>query len=266
MNALTWILASTFGAAILSIITAAWFSYKASAAAINKLVSYAIGTLLGATFFEVIPHAIETTENVHVFSGILLGGILLFFILEKFVIWHHCHTDSCEAHSTNAEQATNGRSGTMILVGDTFHNFVDGILIAAAFLTDIRLGIITTIAITAHEIPQEVGNFLILLHSGFSKKRAFVFNLLSSAAMLLGGLLAYVAFESVSDLISPFLAIAAASMIYVAVADLIPGLHKHTDFKASIEQILLILLGIATIVGASYLVHADGAGSLVHTH
>jgi len=144
----------------------------------------------------------------------------------------------------------------MILVGDTMHNLVDGILIAAAFMTDVRLGIITTIAITAHEIPQEVGDFLILLHSGFSKKKAFAFNLLSSGATLVGGLLAYFAFETVQGLISPFLGLAAASMIYVAVADLIPGLHKRTDLKATGEQILLIIMGVGTIIVADLLVHA----------
>jgi len=144
----------------------------------------------------------------------------------------------------------------MILVGDTMHNLVDGILIAAAFMTDVRLGIITTIAITAHEIPQEVGDFLILLHSGFSKKKALAFNLLSSGATLVGGLLAYFAFETVQGLISPFLGLAAASMIYVAVADLIPGLHKRTDLKATGEQILLITMGVGTIIVADLLVHA----------
>jgi len=144
----------------------------------------------------------------------------------------------------------------MILVGDTMHNLVDGVLIAAAFMTDVRLGIITTIAITAHEIPQEVGDFLILLHSGFSKKKAFAFNLLSSGATLVGGLLAYFAFETVQGLISPFLGLAAASMIYVAVADLIPGLHKRTDLKATGEQILLIIMGVGTIILVDLVVHS----------
>ena len=128
-------------------------------------------------------------------------------------------------------------------------------LIAAAYLTDVRLGIITTIAITAHEIPQEVGDFLILLNSGFSKRKALIWNLISSAATLVGGLIAYFAFEVVNGLIAPFLGLAAASMIYVAVADLIPGLHKRTDLKATAEQIILILLGVGTIVAADYIVH-----------
>jgi zinc and cadmium transporter len=244
MSTLYWIILSTLIGALLSVGAAAWFSYKANTGTVQKLVSYAIGTLLGATFLEVIPHALETSPNVETLSAVILGGILLFFILEKFVLWRHCHVESCEAHDQPHHHSDSGRSGLMILVGDTMHNLVDGILIAAAFMTDVRLGIITTIAITAHEIPQEVGDFLILLHSGFSKKKAFAFNLLSSGATLVQGL------------ISPFLGLAAASMIYVAVADLIPGLHKRTDLKATGEQILLIIMGVGTIIVADLLVHA----------
>jgi zinc and cadmium transporter len=135
----------------------------------------------------------------------------------------------------------------MIMIGDTFHNFVDGVLIAAAFLVDVKLGMVTALAIISHEIPQEVGDFLILLHSGYSKKQAFIFNLVSSLATLIGGLLAYFALQFVMSWIPYILGLAAASMLYVAVADLIPSLHKRTELKATISQVSLISLGIATI-------------------
>ena len=135
----------------------------------------------------------------------------------------------------------------MIMVGDTFHNFVDGILIAAAFMIDIKLGVVTALAIIAHEIPQEVGDFLILLHSGYSKKQALIFNLFSSLATLVGGLLGYFALQTVQSWIPTILGLAAASMIYVAVADLIPGLHKRTELKATVQQVVLIGLGIGSI-------------------
>lgn len=135
----------------------------------------------------------------------------------------------------------------MILVGDTFHNFVDGVLIAGAFVADIQLGIVTALAIIAHELPQEVGDFLVLLHSGFSKRRAFFFNLLSSVAMIVGGVLGYVALEGMEELVPYLLGLAAASMIYVAVADLIPGLHKRPELTATLEQVLLIGAGIGLI-------------------
>lgn len=142
----------------------------------------------------------------------------------------------------------------MILVGDTFHNFVDGILISAAFLENTHLGIITAVAIIAHEIPQEVGDYLILLHSGYSRAKALAFNLLSSLATLVGATLAYFALSPLREWIPYLLGLAAASMIYVAVADLIPGLHKRTDLKATIQQVSLIALGIASILVVQALV------------
>lgn len=145
----------------------------------------------------------------------------------------------------------------MILVGDTFHNFVDGILIAGAFVADTQLGIVTAMAIIAHELPQEVGDFLVLLHSGYSKAKALFFNLLSSLAMVLGGLLGYLALEGMQELTPYLLGVAASSMIYVAVADLIPGLHKRPELSATLEQVLLIGLGIGAIVLIGHFGHAS---------
>ena len=187
-------------------------------------------------------------------TATVLGGILIFFILEKLVLWRHCHHDHCEAHDAHAPAHDHGRSGLLILVGDTFHNFVDGILIAAAFLENTQLGIVTALAIIAHEIPQEVGDYLILLHSGYSRARALAFNLLSSLATLVGAMLAYFALSQLTEWIPTLLGLAAASMIYVAVADLIPSLHKRTELKATLQQISLIVLGVASIVVARALV------------
>jgi zinc and cadmium transporter len=146
----------------------------------------------------------------------------------------------------------------MILVGDTFHNFVDGVLIAAAFIEDPRLGVVTALAIVAHEIPQEVGDFLILLHSGYSKARALAYNLLSSLATLVGGLLAWFALSSAQAAVPALLALAAANMIYVAVADLIPGLHKRPELRATVQQVLLIGAGVASVALAHHFVEALG--------
>jgi zinc and cadmium transporter len=180
--------------------------------------------------------------------------------MEKLVLWRHCHIEACEGHEPlvhdhgHGHAHDHGRSGLMILVGDTFHNFVDGVLIAAAFMEDVRLGIVTAVAMIAHEIPQEVGDFVILLHSGYSKGRALAFNLLSSLATMVGAMLAYVALGQVQSAVPVLLALAAASMIYVAVADLIPGLHKRTEIRATVQQVLLIGAGIGTIVLTHHLV------------
>jgi len=215
------------------------------------------GGILSATFIEVLPHAFEKSDSIQGTAATVLFGILGFFILEKLVLWRHCHVEECEAHDPHAPPRQNhhndhGRSGLMILVGDTFHNFVDGVLIAAAFMADTQLGIVTAIAIIAHEVPQEVGDFLILLHSGYSKRKAMLLNVIASAAMVIGGVLAYFTLQVAEALVTPLLALAAASMLYVAVADLIPGLHRRPELAATAQQVLLIGLGVATIwlVGA----------------
>lgn len=256
MSILAWIVVSSLFGGALSVIAAAIFAYAARPSWVNGLVSYAIGALLGAVFLEILPHAIEVSGDARVTTTTILAGILGFFVLEKLVLWRHCHHDSCENHGVAHQHAQHdhGRSGMMILVGDTFHNFVDGVLIAAAFMADVQLGIVTALAIIAHEIPQEVGDFLILLHSGYSKTRALAFNLLTSVATLVGGLLAYFAMQSMQNLIPVFLGLAAASMIYVAVADLIPGLHKRVGLAATLEQAGLIAAGVLTIALTEWLV------------
>ncbi len=247
MTILMWIIAASFLGGALSVLTASVFAYAAKPHWVGHLVSYAIGALLGAAFLEILPHALET-GNAHTITATVLAGIMGFFVLEKLVLWRHCHAEQCEAHDHHVDPNDHGRSGMMILVGNTIHNFVDGVLIAAAFMADTGLGIVTALAIIAHEIPQEVGDFVILLHSGFSKARAFAFNLLSSCATLLGGLLAYFALRSMQDWVPTLLGLAAASMIYVAVADLIPGLHRRPELRATLEQVVLISLGIGSIV------------------
>jgi zinc and cadmium transporter len=211
-------------------------------------VSYAIGALLGAVFLDVLPEAFQHSPNIAAVSATVLLGILLFFTLEKVLIWRHCHHEHCEAHEPHEDAAhDHGRSGTMVIVGDTFHNFIDGIIIAAAFLVDVHLGVVTSLAIIAHEIPQEVGDFAVLLNSGYSKMRAFQLNLISSFATLVGGVLAYFALQDMRSLVPYLLALAAASMIYIAVADLIPGLHKRTRMRDTVQQVVLILLGVGTV-------------------
>ena len=253
MPTLLWIISATIVGAALSVLAAAAFALRASPARIPMLISYAIGALLGAVFLEILPHALERAGNVRTLTAVILSGILLFFVLEKLVLWRHCHTEQCEAHDQHTDPGDHGRSGTMIMVGDTIHNFVDGILIATAFMADTSLGIVTAVAIIAHEIPQEVGDFLILLHSGFSRARAFAFNLVSSLATLIGGLLAYFALQPLREWIPVLLGLAVASMLYVSVADLIPGLHRRPELRATLEQVSLISLGIGSIALVGFL-------------
>ena len=246
---LGWILAASFAGGTLSVGLAA-FSLVLRASWVPMLVSYAIGALLGAAFLGVIPEAFAKGPPQQAAAAIL-GGIFAFFVLEKLLLWRHCHTENCEVHDphqhTGSGAHDHGRSGALIIVGDTVHNFVDGVLIAAAFLQSTELGILAAIAIVAHEIPQEVGDFLILIHSGYSRARALAINLLSSAATMVGGVFGYFALQVVLGWETTLLGIVAASMIYVAVADLIPGLHRRPELRDTASQALLIALGIGTI-------------------
>ena len=252
MSILAWIIAASICGGALSVVCAAVFALSDRAQRyLGAMVSYAIGALLGAVFLDILPEAIKLTSNVAALSGMVLFGILLFFVLEKLVLWRHCHHEHCEAHELLASEHNHdhGRSGMMIMVGDTFHNFVDGVIIAAAFLTNMQLGIVTALAIIAHEIPQEVGDFAILLHSGYSKVKAFQLNLISSFASIAGGVLGYFTLQTMQSWIPSLLALAAASMLYVAVADLIPGLHKRAQLRDTVQQVGLIVLGVATVGG-----------------
>jgi zinc and cadmium transporter len=204
---------------------------------VPRLVSFAVGTLLAAAFLGLLPGALADARASPVLLTTLIG-ILVFFLLEKLLIWRHCHRAGCEVHAT---------SGTLILVGDAFHNFVDGVVIAAAFLQSIPLGISTTLAVIAHEVPQEVGDFAILLDSGYSRARAFLYNSMSASTTLAGAGIAYVAVVQVQRIVPFILALSAASFIYIGAADLIPSLHRDTRPASGWEQFVLVLAGVALI-------------------
>jgi zinc and cadmium transporter len=212
-------------------------------------VSFALGALLSVAFLDLLPEAVEAVGIAGVesiFATVLLG-ILSFFTLEKLLLWRHCHAGDCATHT---EEHFHQPAGTLIVLGDAIHNFVDGVLIAAAFLTDLHLGIVTGIAVFAHEIPQEVGDFAILLQSGYGRAKALLYNLLSSLATLVGGILAYFGLEHMHQALPYFLALAASSFVYVAVADLIPSLHQRTSARAALQQVGMIGAGILVVVWA----------------
>ena len=211
---------------------------SARAKLVPWLVSYAVGALLGVSMLALLPEALERLPANQVFAT-LLGGILLFFVLEKLVLWRHCHIHDCEVHESSVFP---------VLIGDAFHNFVDGAVVAAAVMTSVPLGLSTAVAVAAHEIPQEVGDFAILLHAGYSRGRALLLNVLSSAASAAGAIAAFVAFDILPRMLPYFLVLAAASFLYVAMADLIPGLHRGRTDASSMRQILLILAGVATML------------------
>ncbi|MFZ2726120.1 MAG: ZIP family metal transporter [Methylococcaceae bacterium] len=265
MSLLLYIIVFTAIGGILSVLAAALFLLLPENQKTKVLphgISFAIGALLAVAFWGLIPEAFESVQvnQVQTLSATILAGILGFFILEKLLIWRHCHFGDYEQednHEHHGHSHHHGHSaGTLIIVGDSIHNFVDGVLIAAAFLTDIKLGIVTSLAVAAHEIPQEVGDFAILLQSGYSQRNALFYNMLASLSTVVGGVLAYFSLEDVKHSLPYFLALAASSFIYIAVADLIPSLHKKTDIKTSLQQIALIMAGVLVICSLHTFAHS----------
>jgi zinc and cadmium transporter len=257
MSLLFWIVLFSLLGGILSVILASLFLVlpgNARRRLLPGLVSFAIGALLATAFLGLLPRAIELAPaDTHALGGSVLLGILLFFVLEKMVLWRHNHAGhdfedaAVHAPHTHGEAA----AGPLILVGDTIHNLVDGVLIGAAFLTDFHLGVLTSIAVAAHELPQELGDFAILLHAGMRPRTALMLNLLTSLATVAGAVLAYHSLEQ--SWLPYVLALAAASFIYVAVADLIPGLHRNSSLPATVRQVLLIASGVAVVLGGHWL-------------
>lgn len=259
MPTLALILVFTAACGALSALIAGGFLLLPEArrnAVLPHLVSFATGALLGAALLALLPHAIEAAGAgaVHGIGIALAAGIIVFFMLEKMVLWRHCHADACEAHGPQERHRARA-SATLILWGDAFHNVVDGVLIAAAFLTDVHLGIVTAIAVFAHEIPQEVGDLAILLNGGMTRRRALFLNIAVSLASVAGAVLAYYLLASALEALPYALAIAAASFLYVAVADLIPGLHRRVDARTSVQQVALIATGILLIALSHGIAH-----------
>lgn len=201
------------------------------------LVSYAVGALLGVALLALLPEALETMTPAAAL-GTLLIGILAFFILEKLVLLRHCHTDDCQLH---------GAVVPLVLLGDGFHNFIDGATVCAAVLTSVPLGINTAIAVAAHEVPQEVGDVAILLAAGYSRGRALMLNVLSGASGIAGALVAYAAVGVLPGLRPVILALSSGSLLYIAMSDLIPDLHREQIDRNAARQVLLILAGVGTV-------------------
>lgn len=269
MSLLAWIILFTALGGIISALAASLFLVAPGSLRVRvlpHLVSFATGALLGAALLGLLPHAIEGVgvDAVHDIGLALLIGLLIFFVLEKLVLWRHCHQDVCEGHlphdghshgGNSHEAARDAASASLILIGDGFHNILDGVLIAAAFMTDIHLGIVTALAVMAHEIPQEVGDLAILLHGGMSRIRALTLNTLTSVTSVIGGVAAYYFLGQALGVLPYAIAIAASSFLYIAVADLIPGLHRRVDPGSGVKQFVFIMLGVVVIYLSHRMAH-----------
>jgi zinc and cadmium transporter len=245
---LTYILLATFLGGVVSVLLAAMVSLTALSRLANVLVSFSVGTMLAVALLDVLPEVSESMP-VHSVGLWLLAGLFVFFALEKFTLWRHDHEELDPEHDAHHHPA-----GAMVMMGDSLHNFVDGVMIAAAFLQDTSLGITTAVAVMIHEIPQEVGDFMVLLHSGYARRRALVLNVLSGGAAIVGGALGYFTLAGAREAIPYALCLSAASFIYIAMADLVPELHKHRRPRDILLQLVLAALGVLVI---AMFMHAD---------
>lgn len=236
------ILLATLAGGVLSVLAAATLSLTVLKDIAHKLVGFSVGILLAIAFLDLLPEAAETLDAHHL-GTIVLAGILVFFALEKTALWRHDHHEDGDhvCHSRHA-------AGPLIVLGDGLHNFVDGVLLAAAFLQDPALGWATTVAVISHEVPQEVGDFMVLLGAGYSRMKALWLNVLSSLTSVLGGVLGWLTLSGTTGVIPYVLALAAASFIYIAVADLVPELHKHRKPSDFVIQFSLMAAGIGIVL------------------
>ncbi|HAT30092.1 MAG TPA: ZIP family metal transporter [Janthinobacterium sp.] len=237
-------------AGVFSITAAAIFSFALLSKMVERMVSLSVGIMLSTSLLHALPEAFESHAAPRNLFATLLGGLLAFFLLEKFAVLRHSHHHEGDGHhhAHGHDKVEAGKSGWMILVGDGLHNFTDGILIAAAFLADPKLGLVTGLAIIAHEIPQEIGDFIVLLNAGFSRSRAYVFNLLCSLMAVAGGLLGYFTLDRASDLIPYVLVFASSGFIYIAVSDLMPQMQRRATLRETIPQVLLIAVGVLMVL------------------
>lgn len=256
---LAWIVIATLAGGLLSVAIAAALTVTMLGRVVKGLVSLSAGVLLGTALLHVLPEAFESEAGARELFLTLLGGLLLFWLLEKAELYRHAHHHEGDGHHHHhhfdAEQA--GRGGYSVLVGDAIHNFCDGIIIAAAFLADFKLGVVTSLAIVAHEIPQEVGDYIVLLNAGFSRRRALLFNALSGLAAVVGGVVGYFVVGPWQSLFPYLLVIASSSFIYIAVADLLPQLQQRLSMRDTLTQVAWLALGLVLVVGITGLLHGS---------
>jgi zinc and cadmium transporter len=254
---LLYIVLATLMGGLLSVLIAASLTLSMMGRVVKSLVSLSAGVLLGTALLQVLPEAFESGAPPQALFMTLLLGLLFFFLLEKAELYRHGHHHEGDGHHHHHhfDEQQAGRGGWSVLVGDSIHNFCDGVLIAAAFLTDVRLGTVTALAIIAHEIPQEVGDYIVLLNAGLSRARALFYNALSGLAAVVGGVVGYFVVGPWEALFPYMLVVASSSFVYVAVADLIPQLQRPLPWKETVSQLVWLAAGLGVVMFATSFMH-----------
>ncbi len=275
---LLWVLLATVTGGLIAVLVASWLAYKVFAHYLHHMVSLSVGVLLSVALLHLLPEAFESgVADAHVLFGLMLASLIGFFVLEKIALLRHSHHHEGDGHHHHHghDRHEAGRGGVLILIGSSLHNLCDGVLVAAAFLTDPLLGVLTAASIIVHEVPHKLGDFVVLLNSGLARRRTFALILFTSLCSALGGIIGYFVLQQAQDWVPYVLVVAASSFLYISVADLMPQMHERVSLADAVPQLLLVGVGVALIYSVTTLMHHGheheaGAGAArtehVHTH
>ncbi|EGP44940.1 ZIP family metal transporter [Achromobacter insuavis] len=275
---LLWVLLATVTGGLIAVLVASWLAYKVFAHYLHHMVSLSVGVLLSVALLHLLPEAFESgVADAHVLFGLMLASLIGFFVLEKIALLRHSHHHEGDGHHHHHghDRHEAGRGGVLILIGSSLHNLCDGVLVAAAFLTDPLLGVLTAASIIVHEVPHKLGDFVVLLNAGLARRRAFALILFTSLCSALGGIIGYFVLQQAQDWVPYVLVVAASSFLYISVADLMPQMHERVSLADAVPQLLLVGVGVVLIYSVTTLMHHGheheaGAGAArtehVHTH
>ncbi|WP_251863148.1 ZIP family metal transporter [Achromobacter sp. Marseille-Q4962] len=276
---LIWVLLATVAGGLIAVLVAHWLAYKVFAKYLHHMVSLSVGVLLSVALLHLLPEAFESdAADAHVFFGLMLASLIGFFVLEKIALLRHSHHHEGDGHHHHKghDRHEAGRGGVLILIGSSLHNLCDGVLVAAAFLTDPVLGVLTAASIIVHEVPHKLGDFVVLINAGLARRRAFSLILFSSLCSAVGGIIGVFVLQQAQGWVPYVLVVAASSFLYISVADLIPQMHERISLADAIPQLLLVGVGVALIYSVTTLmhhghahgeaVHADEPAGHVHMH
>ncbi|MDF2860164.1 MAG: zinc transporter family protein 1 [Achromobacter mucicolens] len=255
---LIWVLLATITGGLIAVLIASWLAYKVFAKYLHHMVSLSVGVLLSVALLHLLPEAFETgVGNAHVLFGLMLASLIGFFVLEKIALLRHSHHHEGDGHHHHKghDRHEAGRGGMLILIGSSLHNLCDGVLIAAAFLTDPLLGVLTAASIIIHEVPHKLGDFVVLLNAGLRRRRAFALILFTSLCSAVGGIIGYFVLQQAQEWTPYILVIAASSFLYISVADLMPQMHERVSLSDAVPQLLLVGVGVALIYSVTTLMH-----------
>ncbi|ADP15140.1 ZIP family metal transporter [Achromobacter sp. SD115] len=275
---LLWILLATVTGGLIAVLVASWLAYKVFAQYLHHMVSLSVGVLLSVALLHLLPEAFETgVGDAHVLFGLMLASLIGFFVLEKIALLRHSHHHEGDGHHHHKghDRHEAGRGGVLILIGSSLHNLCDGVLVAAAFLTDPLLGVLTAASIIVHEVPHKLGDFVVLLNAGLARRRAFSLILFTSLCSAVGGIIGYFVLQQAQEWVPYVLVVAASSFLYISVADLMPQMHERVSLADAVPQLLLVGVGVALIYSVTTVMHhghdhdaeaGRGAPQVEHVH